>query len=167
MSYNTFQNRFTKHFVKRRNPAYKHARFNQQLQPQRETVDLFVTALPILVEHCQYGELRNQMIRDRLNVELLDANLSEKLQLEPDLKLEDAIARASNSEVVKAQKFTVQGSATSSMHTLMVIDALHYRSAYKQTHYKKSVRFARTHSMSRQESSHNSPSRKCGWQWWI
>ena len=144
MSYNTVQNRFTKHFVKRRNPAYKHARFNQRLQPQGETVDSFVTALPTLAEHCQYGELWNQMIRDHLNVRLLDANASEKLQLEPDLKLEDAIAQASNNEVVKPQKFTVQGMATSSMYTPMVIDALHYRSANKQTHYKKSVRSART-----------------------
>ena len=124
-SYNTVQHRFTKHFVKRHNPVYELARFNQWSQQQGEMVDSFVTALHTLAEHCEYNELRNQIIRHRLIVELLDANLSEKLQLEPDLKLDDSIARARNSEVVKAQQFTVRGLATSSMQTRIVVDALH------------------------------------------
>ena len=86
------QERLSRHFVKQRNPIYERARFNQRSQQQGETVDAFVTALHTLAEHCEYGELRSQMIRDRLVVGLLDANLSEKLQLEANLKLEDAVA---------------------------------------------------------------------------
>ena len=75
-------------FVKQCNPIYERAHFNQRSQQEGETVDAFVSALHTLAEHCEYGELRRQMIRDRLVVGLLDSNPSERLQLEADLKLE-------------------------------------------------------------------------------
>ena len=39
------------------------------------------------VEHCGYGELQDEILRDRIVVAmgLQDVGLSEKLQLEPDL----------------------------------------------------------------------------------
>ena len=43
-NFTTVQERFTKHFVKQRNPIYERARFNQRVQQQGETVDSFVTA---------------------------------------------------------------------------------------------------------------------------
>jgi len=43
---------------------------------------------PQLVEHCSYGNLHDEMIRDRLVVGIKDAKLSEKLQLDPDLTFE-------------------------------------------------------------------------------
>ena len=52
------------------------------------------------------------MIRDRLVAGLLDASLSERLQLEPDLTLQDAIKRARNSAAVKQQQATVRGTAS-------------------------------------------------------
>ena len=80
-SFSVVQERFTRHFVKQRNTIYEHAHFNQRSQQPGEMVDAFVTALHTLAEHCEYGELRRQMIRDRLVVGLLNSNLSERLQL--------------------------------------------------------------------------------------
>ena len=40
-----------------------------------------------LVEYCNYGELKSEMIRDRLVVGILDKKLSEHLQLDPELTL--------------------------------------------------------------------------------
>ena len=65
------------------------------------------------------------MIRDRIVVGLQDAGLSEKLQLEPELTLESAIAKVRQSELIKKQQPTVRGmnkrlkqSATKRVHTL-------------------------------------------------
>ena len=49
------------------------------------------------------------MIRDRIVVGLQDAALSEKLQLEPELTLESAIAKVRHSEQVKRQQPMVRG----------------------------------------------------------
>ena len=66
-------------------------------------------SLYCLVEHCGYGELQDEMIRDRIVVGLQDAALSEKLQLEPELTLESAIAKVRQSELIKKQQPTVRG----------------------------------------------------------
>ena len=73
--YDIVKRSFEDHFVKWHNPIFERARFNQHMQKQGETVDSFVTSLHSLTEHCDYGPLHEQMIRDRLVVGLLDVNL--------------------------------------------------------------------------------------------
>ena len=58
---------------------YTRARFNQRTQLPGEPADDFITSLYCLVKHCGYGELQDEMIRDRIVVGLQDAALSEKL----------------------------------------------------------------------------------------
>ena len=96
--------RFDQHFIKKRNVIYERARFNQRRQDEGETVDTFITALYKIAEHCQYGQLHDDMIRDRIVVGLKDATLAEKLQLDSDLTLEKAITRARKSESVNNKK---------------------------------------------------------------
>ena len=54
-------------------------------------MDAFITDLNTLAQHCSYGALHDEMIRDRIVVGLRDKALSEKLQLESDLALEKAV----------------------------------------------------------------------------
>jgi hypothetical protein len=44
-------------------------------------VDHFITALHTLSEHCGYGDMRDQLIRDLIVVGICDDKLSEKMQL--------------------------------------------------------------------------------------
>ena len=75
---------------------------------QDETVDSFITDLFCLAEHCAYGQLCDELIRDRLVVGLLDASLSEKMQLDPELTLDKAIALARQSEAMHKQQPVVR-----------------------------------------------------------
>ena len=77
--YEIVKGKFESHFVKRRNTIFERARFNQRRQEEDESVDSFITDLYGLSEHCSYGAIRDEMIRDRLVVGLRDAALSEKL----------------------------------------------------------------------------------------
>lgn len=56
-----------------------------------------------LAEHCRYGALYDEMVRDRLVVGLRDKHLSEQLQMDLELTLEKAINKARQSERVKQQ----------------------------------------------------------------
>ena len=47
------------------------------------------------------------MIRDRIVVGLLDAGLSMKLQMDPDLTLDKAVTMARQSEAIKQQQVVV------------------------------------------------------------
>eukprot|EP00731_Ephydatia_muelleri_P017556 Em0010g654a len=107
--YKVVRDRYEAYFVKKWNVIYERAKFNLRKQEDGEPVDDFVTSLYSLAQYCNFGDLHDEMIRDRLVVGIRDANLSEKLQLDSELTLEKAIAMARQSESVKLQQATVRG----------------------------------------------------------
>ena len=106
--YDTVKPKLDWHFVKKHNVIYEHAWFNMRKQEEGETVDSFITLLYVLAEHCTYGSLHDEMIRDRLVVGLGSAVLSEKLQLDSELTLEKAVTQAHLQEAVKLQQSVVR-----------------------------------------------------------
>lgn len=78
-------------------------------QREGEPVDSFVTALYALAEHCSYGVLHDELIRDRLVVGLSDKVLSERMQLDAELTLDKAVRMARQSEEVKKQQASLRG----------------------------------------------------------
>ena len=108
-NYTIVKGKFEGHFVKRRNTVYERAKFNQRKQEDGGTVDSFITALYCLVEHCQYGDLANEMIRDRIVAGVRDAYLPEKMQLDAELTLEKAVALAQQTEVIRQQQIVARG----------------------------------------------------------
>ena len=63
--YDVVKEKLEGYFVKRRNVIFERARFNQRRQEPGEPIDNFIT---LLHQHCGYGELCEQMIRDRIVV---------------------------------------------------------------------------------------------------
>jgi hypothetical protein len=55
------------------------------------------------VEYCEYGALRDEMIRDRLGIGIKNTALSEKLQFKSELTLEQAVRMVRQSEEVQQQ----------------------------------------------------------------
>ena len=106
--YRTVRDKLEAHFVKKRNIIYERLKFNLRIQKEGESIDSFITDLHCLAQHCNYGILRDEMIRDRIVVGLLDAGLSMKLQLDPELTLEKATAAARQNESVKRQQGVVR-----------------------------------------------------------
>lgn len=116
--------KFNAYFVKKRNTIFERAKFNQRIQESGKSVDSFITDLYSLVEHCSYGILQDEMVRDRIVVGLQNAKLSEKLQLDPALTLEKAVNEARQSEAVKKQQAVVRGSGPSGEDDKQKVDAV-------------------------------------------
>ncbi|UYV80016.1 hypothetical protein LAZ67_18001431, partial [Cordylochernes scorpioides] len=95
---------FESHFIPRRNIIYERARFNQRCQQEGEKVNEFITALHSLAEHCNFGMLHDELIRDRIVVGVRDRALSERMQLDTDLTLVKATLMAKQLESVKEQQ---------------------------------------------------------------
>ena len=75
-------------------------------------MDDFITDLHCLARYCNYGNLHEEMICDRIVVGISDNKLSQKMQLEPDLTLKKATDLAHQYESVKKQLPTVRGQDT-------------------------------------------------------
>ena len=108
-SYAIVKAKFDNYFVQRRNIIYERAKFNRRKQEEGESVDAFITDLYALAEHCGYGTLHDEMIRDRIVVGIRNGKLSERLQLDPDLSLASAVSQAWQSEAVKLQQLLLRG----------------------------------------------------------
>lgn len=108
-SYAVVKSTFDNYFGQRRNVIFERAKFNRRRQDEGESVETFITDLFSLAEHCGYGSLHDEMIRDRIVVGIRNNGLSERLQLDPRLTLESAIAQVRQSEAVKQQQPLLRG----------------------------------------------------------
>ena len=77
----------SEYLIGKHNVVYERAKFNSRYQQPGETVESFITDVHKLAEHCQYGILLEEIIRNRIVVGIRDAKLSEKLQLDPNFTL--------------------------------------------------------------------------------
>ena len=81
-------------------------------------MEQYIVELYNLVEHCNYGDFKSEMIRDRLVVGILDKTLSERLQLDPALTLEKAKQMISQREAVQEQQQVLKGAGTNSLEEM-------------------------------------------------
>ena len=105
------------YFDVRRNLIVQRALFNKRHQLAGESVDTFIQDLYRLAEDCEYGTLKDSLIRDRIVVGVVDDSLSDRLQAKADLTLETAVQMSRQAEARKQNKDLIRGSATSETAT--------------------------------------------------
>ena len=62
-----------------KNVIIEHTEFNKCSQMPDEPVEQFITSLYNLAADCNFGELKDKLICDRIVVGIRDASLSERL----------------------------------------------------------------------------------------
>ena len=83
--------------------------FNQRNQQPGESADNYITALHQLVQGCEYGVMTDELIRDWLVVGIRDESLSEHLQIESKLTLEQAKKFIRQREAIHQQQSILKG----------------------------------------------------------
>ena len=114
--YDSVMGKFDEHFKVRKNVIYERARFNRRDQKEGESAEEYITALYGLIETCEYGALKEEMLRDRLVVGIRDTALSERLQLNAELTLDKTKKAIRQKEAVKEQGQELKGEATHKEH---------------------------------------------------
>ena len=143
--YSTVIEKFQQYFVKRKNVIYERTKFNQRIQKLDETVDSFVTELYRLARTCNYGNLTNEMIRDRIVTGIRDRAVAERLQMDPELTLEKAIQMTRESGMLKCQQSTVRTQQQELSGTMVdYVESKHkLLPAKSNPHYKSDSRSGR------------------------
>ena len=109
--YDTVLEKLDGFFKVRRNVIFERARFNRRNQLGTESAEQYIMELYRLAESCNYGDFKDEMIRDRLVVGIRDAALSQQLQLDPELTLEKAKKKIRQREAVGEQQRELKGAA--------------------------------------------------------
>ena len=132
--------KFDEFFKVRNNVIFERARFNRRCQKSGESVDQFITSLYRLVENCAYGELRDDMIRDRIVVGIIDHGLSERLQLDAKLTLESAKTLVRQREAVHEQQAILR----TTPKTELAVDQVQHRPPFKRGGPARETRSSQT-----------------------
>ena len=102
------------------NVIYERYRFNNRLQESDESIDAYTTALRTLAETCEFGSLKEDLIRDRLVCGIRDNSLRKKLLQEPKLTLGKCLdsCRAAEATKLQMQAMTSQNNESSDVNAL-------------------------------------------------
>ena len=98
--------KFDAFFQVRKNVIFERANFNRCSQREGESAEQYITALYSRVEACEYGALKEEMLRDRI---VVGTRLSKHLQVTADLTLESAKREVRQKEAVSEQGMQLRG----------------------------------------------------------
>ena len=73
-----------------RNIIFERAQFYLRCQGEGESIEQFITSLYSLAELCEFGALKDELIRDRIVISIRDKALFEWMQVDPNLTLDKA-----------------------------------------------------------------------------
>ncbi|CAH1233393.1 RTL1 [Branchiostoma lanceolatum] len=115
-----------KHFKPLRNTVYERYKFNKCDKAAGEKIEAYVARLRKLISTCDYGDLKDQMLRDRIVLGIRDSKVRMKLLKQRNLTLQAAIDDCKTSETTNQHMKAIQNS-TETDH-----DTVHYarRGAY-------------------------------------
>lgn len=95
--------KFDEFFKVRHNVIFERARFNQRNQLPGEAAEKYIADLYRLAENCNFGNFKDELIRDRLVVGIRDLKTSQQLQLDSTLTVEKAKKTIRQKEAVQEQ----------------------------------------------------------------
>ncbi len=115
--------KFERYFSPRRNVVFERYQFWRLQQQQGENVDAFVIALRLRAKSCEFGDLTDSMIRDKVVLSCPDSRLQERLLREADLSLVKAVDLCHAAEVTNQQLKAIKAGTdlTSSAHSVSAV----------------------------------------------
>ena len=76
----------------KQNITVERYRFNMRVQESSKTIDQYVTELKLIAKNCVYGEIEDQLIRDRIVCGIKSETVKQRLLCAEDLTLDKAIS---------------------------------------------------------------------------
>ena len=83
--------KFEEHCEPKKNVSYERYKFFSRAQESGESIDQYVTILRKLCETCEFGTLKNSLIKDRIVLGVNNTKTRERLLRVPDLTLQKAL----------------------------------------------------------------------------
>ena len=115
------------HCIGQTNIIYERYRFNNRKQESHESIDVYATALRALAATCEFGALKDEMIRDRLVCGITENSVRRKLLQEPKLSLEKCLDICRSAEATSAHLKAISGQSTSTDKPVDTVNTLDKR----------------------------------------
>lgn len=100
---------FVKYCKPMKNETYDRYKFFVRVQQEGEDFDSFVTDVKMLASECNFGQLEDSLVRDKIVSGIRDLSLQERLLQQVDLTVQKAENLCRSAEVSKFQVKEIQG----------------------------------------------------------
>ena len=108
---------FQKHCIGEANVTYERFLFHQRVQQPGESVDDFLSDLRKMARTCEFAQLEDSLVRDRIVIGIRDEPTRRRLLQIKTLSLRDAIDAAKASEAT-SRRLRVMGGGTGEVEAL-------------------------------------------------
>lgn len=160
-----------KHFIPQRNVLYERFMFNSASQKSSESIDEYVLRLRQLSESCEFGDLKDSLIRDRIVIGTSDEGGRERLLRErPVPDLDKVIQSLRAAEISRTHKQAITGKMEAAAVDFTNKFKNRSTSSKKKPVYRRNLQIQETpklkHTGRRDQSSNkmsSSSSSKCKW----
>ena len=109
---------FDAHCDPKKNETVERYRFFTRNQESGESIDKYLTELKVLAESCNFGSLRDSLLRDRIVCGVRDSSLRERLLREMNLDLEKCLAISRATELSKERIKTLEQPGGTEVHAV-------------------------------------------------
>ena len=106
-------NKFENYCNPKRNVTFERYKFNLRNQKESEPIDQYVTELKNLAASCEFRDLKDELLRDRILMGVRDNNVRGRLLRETDLTLKKAIDLCRADEASKLQLRSMESTVQS------------------------------------------------------
>ena len=105
-------NEFNKYCIPKQNVTLNRYRFNTHCQEEGQSIQIFVKDLKLKAADCEFGELKDSLIKDRLICGIRDKEAREMLLSKPELTLDKAVELLINRKVARDGSAVVEQGAS-------------------------------------------------------
>lgn len=114
--YDKVVEKFDVHCSPQKNTVYERYVFRSRMQQPEETFDCFVTDLKLKAQSCDFGELRDSMVRDQIVYGIHDKRTRERLLRDSKLTLDEAERLCHASELALQHAKTFNETSVTAVH---------------------------------------------------
>lgn len=120
-----------------KNIVYERYVFRSRMQQPDETFDCFVTDLKLKAQSCEFGELKDSMIRDQIVYRIQDKRIRERLLRDAKQTLEEAERLCHASELAQQHAKTFNEANAMAVHDRAKVAVVKNKKMTKYTPQKK------------------------------
>ncbi|XP_061178377.1 uncharacterized protein K02A2.6-like [Saccostrea echinata] len=102
---------FDKYCRPKKNETVERFRFNTRKQEAGETIETYITELKTLASTCNFGQVADSLIRDRIVCRIVNTHLRERLLRKLDLSLDKCVDMCRAAEITKQGISVLDGSS--------------------------------------------------------
>ena len=136
--WDTVMNRFETYCNPRKNVSFERHKFFAIVQESGETFDGFLTRIKLQAQRCEFGSLKDSLLRDRLIAGIVNDDVRGKLLQLPDPSLETCIESCQMQELATHQGAQIQATSLHSTAPIPVAAAYNRKgTSIKSKHHKQ------------------------------